>query len=194
MFHIAKCAAVNLRGADLAQSRQMFGCSVPLVVGQSVAGVLAVQPAHDLVAGDLGDDGGGRYRDGDLVAAREGQLPNTVRERQRGAVNEDAIHAVTQRVEGSQHGLTGCSGDALGINAACGRHGEANGGVLQDELCQAFSFGRAEFLGIVNIIEPCQRLGGEDDGSRGDGACERAAPASSMPAIVRAPCKSNSRS
>ncbi len=46
---------------------------------------------------------------------------------------------------------------------------------MKNELCEAFSLGRAEFLGIVNIIEPCQRLGGEDDGGCGDGACERAA-------------------
>ena len=166
---------MDWRRADFAQRRHVFCRAVPLVSGQPITGVLAVQPAHDLITGDLRDDRRCGHGDGDLVAMRERQLSNVVRDGQGSPINNDAVHAAPQRVEGGQHDLLGSDGNARVIDAACGRHGETDGGILEDQLCQPFPLGCREFLGIVNVVEPCQRLSREDDGGCGDGPGKRAA-------------------
>ncbi len=106
---------------------------------------------------------------------RERQLSNVVTDRQGRPVNQDAVHAAPQRVQGRQHCFLGRNGDARVIDSTRGRHGEADGRIPEDELCQVLPLGCGEFLGIVNVVEPRQRLSREDDGGCGDWAGERAA-------------------
>ena len=67
-------AAVERAGAEFAEGAAMLGRGVALVRGEAVAGVDGVELAHQAVAVDLGDDGGGGDGERERVAVEEACL------------------------------------------------------------------------------------------------------------------------
>ena len=61
-------------GAKAFERVEMFGSRIALVRGKSIARVLGVEPRHQPVAVDFGDDGGGADGDALRVAPDDGLL------------------------------------------------------------------------------------------------------------------------
>src|ERR1035441_6500938 len=141
-------AAVQGAGTQFAQLLAMLWRAVALVRGQAVAGVLRVQFAHQAVAVDLGDDGGGSDGERERVAVKEARLGAGVVEPH--GVDEQMIRHDRERLDRGEHGdarglVDVDAVDGLGVDLG----DRDSDGDLADAAVELLAVLAGELLGIL---------------------------------------------
>ena len=161
----------------LGEGSAVLGRGVALVRGEAVLGVEEVEVAHEGVAVNFGDDGGGGDGEAEGVAVEEAGLGAGM-----GQLVQVYVHGVDEQVvggdgealDGEEHGEAGGlvdvdAVDGLGIDFGDGdRDGE-----LADLAVEELSLLAGELLGVLEAeAGEGGGAGGEDDGGGDNGAEE----------------------
>lgn len=150
----SKAFAVDGAGAVVAEGFEVLGSGVALVIRETVLGEKVVVFGHEAIAGDLGEDAGGRDGEAFGVAIDDRGLGATDGE-DVGPVDEGVVRNEGEFQHGFVHGAEGSLQDVDGvddfdIDGGDGGTDLAGGG---KELEKFFALLFVELLGIVQALE-----------------------------------------
>ena len=158
----------------------VLGCGVTLVGGEAVLGMEVVEVAHEGVAVDFGDDGGGGDGEREGVAVEQAGLGagmGELGEIEAHGVDEEVVGGDGELLDGEEHGearglVDVDAVDGLGVDFGDG-DGESDAANLAVEELALLA---GELLGVFEAeAGEGGGAGGEDDGGGDDGAEESAA-------------------
>jgi hypothetical protein len=157
----------------------VFVCTVALVGGETVAGVLPVQGHHQPVPLYLGDDAG--RSDGETTGVRFGQAALGEREiGKREVVDEQRVHLPRQLGDGARHRLPSRCQNPQGIHLRRLRPADPYPqSDLPDAGIDGLPLGRGKLLGVPHVGQNGEQVGAvwrKDDRRRTYGTRPRPAP------------------
>ncbi len=172
--------AMECAGSMLGESLSVLGGGIALVGGEAVLGVEQVELAHEGIAVDFGDDGGGRDGEREGVAVIEAGLGagmGELVEVEEHGVDEEVVGLGGEALDGAEHSEAGGlvdvdAVDGLGIDFG---DGDAEGD-FADLAVEKLALLAGELLGVFEA-EAGERgcAGGEDDRGGHDRTEERSA-------------------
>jgi len=154
LAHRGEAAPVLRAGAVALQCGQVRRGRVALVHVEAVLGVLLVQPGHQPVAADLGQDRGGHDRALQAVAADQGLGHAGQAAWNHVAVDAGQLHRRLQGADGPAHALQGGLQDVEPVDFLHRHHLHVPGqGALEDARVQGLALGGGELLGVVQAAD-----------------------------------------
>ncbi len=132
----------------------MLAHTIAFVAGESILRIIGIKSDHEPVAGDFGDDAGGRDAQAERVAGHQrGVLHGEAADGK--AVNQGVIRPRRQRVDGSGHGEVRGAENVELVDVRDGRLGRRPENVRVASQCgvKFFALGRGDFFGVGQSVE-----------------------------------------
>lgn len=137
----------------MAEGFEVFAHTIAFVAGEAILRIIRVEFDHQTVAGDLGDDAGGRYAEAQRIALDQRGLID--RQSSHGEpVDQGVVGARPQALDSAGHGEVGGAKDveAVDFRNVCASGRPEDGGVRGEDGEKFFATGGGDFFRIGQAV------------------------------------------